>query len=83
LQTAFDWITIAIFAGLVVLLMQRSTGSDEPRDSLWQYLVAAAGCSLANYIGNHGYVWVAVATLAGTIAFIIYVLKPFDFGSKP
>lgn len=82
MKTPFDWITIAIFAGLIVLLMQRSTGDGPPRDALWQYLVAALGCAATNYLGNHGLIWPAIGALLATIVFIQYVLKPFDFQSR-
>ncbi len=84
LETVYDWLSIAIFAGLVVLFMQRSTLKD-PRDSLWQYLVAAVGCALANWLGNsaladHSLVFhaAAVAVTLGTLGFIVKVLRPLD-----
>lgn len=85
METIFDVLTVAIFAGLIVLFLQRSTSEEEPTDSLWQYLVASVGCALANYLGNEGvksgtveYTVAAVLVLAGTLAFIHYVLKPFS-----
>jgi len=81
LETIYDWLTVALFAGLVVLFLQRSTGEDEPRDSIWQYLGAAVGCALSNYLGNHGYPIPAVLVFAATIAYVYYVLKPFDRGA--
>ena len=50
MQTVYDWLTIAIFAGLIVLFLQRSQGY--ARDSMWQYLIAAVGCAVANQFGN-------------------------------
>jgi len=77
LETAYDWITVAIFAGLVVLFMQRST-SDDPKDSLWQYLVPSVGCAVANYLGNEGHSIPAILIIAASLAFTYYVLKPFE-----
>ena len=84
LETIYDWVSIAIFAGLVVLFMQRST-LQRPRDSIWQYLGAAIGCALANWFGNNGlgngsylYQAAAVATTIGTLTFIFIVLRPLD-----
>jgi hypothetical protein len=84
LETPFDWITLLIFAGLVVLFLQRST-DEQPRDHLWQYLVPAVGCALANYLGNEGYVVWSVLVIAGVLGFIYYVLNPFqkDDGKRP
>ena len=52
MSTVYDWLTMIVFAGLVVLFLQRSQG--EARDALWQYLVAAVGCAVTNYLGNEG-----------------------------
>lgn len=81
MQTVYDWVTLAIFAGLVVLFLQRSTAETRPeRDSLGWYLLAGVGCGAANYFGNHGDDVLAVLILAATIALIIIFLKPFRFG---
>lgn len=88
METVYDWVTVAIFAGLIVLFLQRSSGAGEPQDSIWQYLIASVGCAVANYLGNqavkheggvdylnHG---LAIVVLAGTIAYIWIVLKPLS-----
>jgi len=74
METVWDWVAIFIFAGLVTLLLQRSS-EDQPRDKLWQYLPAALGCAVANYLGNEGLTWVAVAMLLAVVAYIVVVLK--------
>jgi hypothetical protein len=81
MQTVYDWITLAIFAGLVVLFLQRSS-QEEPTDSLWSYLGAGVGCAVANYFGNEGNHIVAIAIIVATVAFIIIVLKPFRAGGQ-
>ena len=82
METPYDWITILVFAGLIVLFLQRSQG--QARDHLWQYLVAAVGCAVTNYLGNEAlkqgettYHLAAIATGVGTLAFIWIILKPF------
>lgn len=77
METVYDWVTVAIFAGLIVLFLQRSTEA-EPRDSMWQYLGASLGCAVSNYLGNEGYHVLAVAAILGTLAYIYIALKPFD-----
>ena len=90
METVYDWVTVAIFAGLVVLFLQRSSAETEPRDSIWQYLAAAIGCAVANYLGNNavkasvpgqpdwlGHI-LAVVTLVGTVGYIFFALKPFQ-----
>jgi hypothetical protein len=89
METVYDWVTVAIFAGLVVLFVQRSTAEEEqPRehDSLLLYLGAALGCAVANYVGNqgiksgnNGLQLLAAALICATIVFILYYLRPFKF----
>ncbi len=83
METPYDWITVIVFAGLIVLFLQRSQG--EARDHLWQYLVAAVGCAVTNYLGNTGwkedlslYHAGAIGLGIATLGFIWYVLQPFD-----
>lgn len=83
METVYDWVTVGIFAGLIVLFLQRSSGPAEPGDSLWQYLLASLGCAVANYFGNEGNHALAVAVLAATVGYILFVLKPFgELGPK-
>ena len=81
METIYDWVTVAIFAGLVVLFLQRSSSDSEPEDSIWQYLAASLGCAVANYLGNHKEIpahdALAVALIAATLAYIWIALKPF------
>ncbi len=83
MSTVYDWSTMVVFAGLVVLFLQRSQG--EARDSLWQYLVAAVGCAATNYLGNQAFEqgdttlhFAAIALGGATLAFIFVVLRPLD-----
>ncbi|MFM9978661.1 MAG: XrtV sorting system accessory protein [Sphingomonadaceae bacterium] len=77
METVFDWMTMAVFAGLIVLFLQRST-EEEPRDSLWQYLVAAVGCAVCNYLGNEVHPVPAILVMGAVLAFIHFSLKPFE-----
>lgn len=76
MQTVYDWVSIAIFSGLIVLFLQKSM-SERPNDKMISYLPPALGCGLGNYLGNEGYGLVAFAVLAAAVAYIWYVLKPF------
>lgn len=79
MTTIYDWITIGIFAGLIVLFMQRSTSEGKPVDDpLWMYLAAGGGCAVANYLGNKGLHVAAIILIVLTIVFILRVLKPFS-----
>ena len=95
METAYDWITMALFAGLILIFLQRSTGDGEPSDSIWHYLPPAAGCAIANYIGNDkegsiaamigesGHHIAAAAIIVGVLAYIYYVLRPFRHQQHP
>ena len=74
METVWDWITIIAFAGLVTLLLQRSS-EDEPSDKLWQYLPPAIGCAVANYVGNEGQNWLAGALLLAVLVYTHKILK--------
>lgn len=83
MKSVYDWVTLAIFAGLVVLFLQRSTSDRGEKDvSLLYYLAAGVGCAAANYFGNHGQDIIAIALLAATVGFIAYYLKPFQRPSQ-
>ena len=79
MDTIYDWVSLAIFAGLIVLFLQRSTSERADNDvSLLYYLGAGVGCAVANYFGNKGQDIVAILLLVATVAFIAYFLKPFQ-----
>lgn len=90
METVYDWLTVMLFAALIVLFLQRSSSEDEPRDSIWQYLVASAGCALVNWVGNDkqgmisaaigdtGRNALAIALLVAVLAYVHLVLKPLD-----
>lgn len=80
MQTVYDWVTVAIFAGLVVLFVQRSTADQQAapeHDSLFLYLGAGLGCAVGNYLGNKHYHLLAIPLIAATVLFILYYLRPF------
>lgn len=77
METVYDWVTVAVFAGLAVLFLQRSS-EEEPRDKIIHYLPPALGCAVSNYLGNEGYMIPAVGLIVATLAYINFVLKPFD-----
>jgi hypothetical protein len=82
METVYDWVSLAMFAGLIVLFLQRSTSDRGEKDaSLLYYLGAGIGCAVANYLGNHGQDILAVLLLVATAAFIIFYLKPFKLSS--
>ncbi|MEW9854474.1 XrtV sorting system accessory protein [Novosphingobium sp. M1R2S20] len=77
METVFDWLTVAIFAAIAVLFLQRSM-QDEPTDTMWHYLPPTIGCAIANQLGNNGYVILAVALMMAVLMYLVYLLKPFQ-----
>ena len=78
METVYDWVTVAIFGGLVVLFLHRSTTDEPPKDSLIQYLPPCVGCAFANYVGNEGQGTLSFLIVLAVLAYIALVLKPFD-----
>lgn len=77
MQTVYDWLTLAIFAGLIVLFLQRSS-AHEPKDKMYHYVPAALGCALANYLGNAGQDILAMLMIVAIAAYVWFVLKPLE-----
>ncbi len=74
METVWDWLTIFCFAGLVTLMLQRSS-EEVLRDKLWQYAPPAIACAVANQIGNADqHIWAALI-MVGVVIYIIKVLK--------
>ncbi|MFA7439355.1 MAG: XrtV sorting system accessory protein [Sphingomonadaceae bacterium] len=87
METAYDWITVGIFAGLIVLFLQRSVGPE--RDRMWPYFVASVACAVINQIGNKAvengdslYHVAAIAGILAILAFVHYTLRPFGGAEK-
>jgi hypothetical protein len=77
-ETIFDWVTVAIFGGMIVLFLHRSTGEEAPKDHIVQYLPAAIGCAVANYFGNQQQVELGAGLVVAVLVYILLVLKPFN-----
>ena len=78
METLYDWITVAIFGGLVVLFLQRSVAEGEPQDTIYHYLPPAIGCAAANYAGNEGHGLISALIVSAVLGYIVVVLKPFN-----
>jgi len=77
-ETIFDWVTVAIFVGMVVLFLHRSTQPGPPKDHIAQYLPPAVGCAVANWFGNQHQEQIGAAIVIGVIAYVLLVLRPFN-----
>lgn len=78
MQTVWDWLTIAVFAGLIVVFLQRSIDEQGPRDSIISYAPPAIGCAVVNQLGNKGYEPFALAGLAAILVYIWYIIDPLN-----
>lgn len=83
MDTAYDWITVGIFAWLIVVFLQRSVG--DRHDAIWPYFAAMISCALINQVGNKavadGSIVMHVAAVAGIVAilgFVQYFIQPFS-----
>jgi hypothetical protein len=75
-ETVYDWLTVAIFAGLIVLFLQRSM-AEVQTDKITDYLPPALFCAAANYLGNNDHPVVAILMIATIPVYVWIVLKPF------
>jgi hypothetical protein len=78
MQTVYDWLTIAIFAGLAVVYLQRSAGARPAHDAAWKYLPPAIGCMAANQVGNAGWSLAATLLMVAALAYVWFVIRPLD-----
>jgi hypothetical protein len=78
MTTVFDWLTVAIFAGLAVIYLQRSVGERPAHDAVWKYLPPAAVCMIANQLGNADWVIPATIMMVAALAYVWFVIRPLD-----
>lgn len=78
MKTIFDWLTVAIFAGLAVVYLQRSAGARPAHDAVWKYLPPAIACMAANEVGNAGWSLAATTVMVAALAYIWFVIRPLD-----
>ena len=74
METLWDWLTIFAFAGLVTLMLQRSS-EEKPKDKLWHYAPPAIASVVANQVGNANNHLFAAVIMAGVVAYVFWVLK--------
>ncbi len=77
MSTVYDWLTMAVFAGLLVTFLQRSIGPRPANDRVINYLPPAVGCGLANYAGNESYALLSAVILVAVLGYIWVVIRPF------
>ena len=80
MKSIYDLVSIILFAGLAVLYLQRSASREPDSVALWNYAVAAVGCAVADYLGNHDQPVASVLSFIALIIFSIFMLRPFSQG---
>lgn len=74
MRTIYDWVTMLIFAGLVTHYLSRAVRAEANSDGFGHYLIAGAGCAIANWLGNSGHAveaWVLIAAVVGYIGWFV------------
>lgn len=82
MKTIYDLISVALFAGLAILYLQRSASDEPDTVELWKYAVAAVGCAVADYLGNNNKPLAAAIAFVALIVFSLWALKPFERSSS-
>ena len=83
MKTIFDLISVALFAGLAILYLQRSAAEEPDQIPLWRYAAAAVGCAAADYLGNNGFAVASSLIFVVVVGFAIVMLKPFEKSPSP
>lgn len=83
METAYDWVTVALFAVLAVTFLQRSIGPRPPGDRTLAYLPPALACAIANQLGNRGDDLAAVALILFAAGYTWWVIRPRLDGTPP
>lgn len=78
--TLWDWLTVLCFFPIAITYLSRSMGDVVPGDRLIHYLAPAALLAIANWLGNGGRYYLAIAALVSAAAVFCLVIKPFRVG---
>jgi len=74
METAYDWITVLIFAALVTRFLQSSAGDAQSDENIWHYLMPALGCAAANWLGNGGWHLAGGGAILASIAYALFFI---------
>ncbi len=80
MKTIFDFVTLGLFAGLAVLYLQRSASAEPDPVAIWKYGLAAIGCGVADYLGDHDQRIASMFVFAAVVIFSLAMLHPFSRG---
>jgi hypothetical protein len=80
LKSVFDVVTLGLFAGLAILYLQRSASAEPDPVPIWKYGIAAVGCGVADYLGDHDQQIASILVFAAVVIFSLAMLHPFSRG---
>lgn len=81
MSTIFDFLTVAIFLGIVVLFFHFS--KDEDQDIL-AYIWPSVGCAMGNYFGNKDFEFIGALFVLLTLVYTYWFLyRPGGVPDKP
>ena len=80
MKTIFDFVTLALFAGLAILYLQRSASAAPDPVATWKYAIAAIGCAVADYLGDHDQQIASILIFVAVVIFSLAILHPFRRG---
>jgi hypothetical protein len=76
MTTVYDWLTVALFAGLVTHFLAYSAKDDAEDISFGHYLLLSVLCAAANWLGNHDWELVAMLLLLAGACYAYRFLRP-------
>jgi hypothetical protein len=78
MNSIYDWVSMLLFGGIVVLFLQRSMSTSRSSDKIYHYIPPALGCAAGNYLGNNDHRTAGAAVLILVVGYLIFYMKPFD-----
>ncbi|MFC3309902.1 XrtV sorting system accessory protein [Blastomonas aquatica] len=78
METAFDWLSVAVFGAIALTYLHRSLILTIRPDPIIAYLPPVAACALANWLGNEGEGFAASGILLAAVIYYLLVLRPID-----
>lgn len=80
MSTIFDFVTVLIFLGIVVLFFQFSKKEDQ---DILAYIWPCVGCALGNYFGNKGFDLGGWTFIALTLVYVFwFIFRPKGIPDK-
>lgn len=76
MTTVYDWLTVALFAGLITHFLAYSVKPEAEDIPFGHYLLLSVVCAAANWLGNHDWELAAVLLLLAGVGYAYRYLRP-------